>query len=121
MKVTVKLNPGESLDRLTILLLKQELACVDTQKDINLLTEQLGSLVDSDLGQRLYSINAALWLLEDKIRGEDKSNFMLWASSIFSLNEIRSDLKRLIDESVGVKSMEGKIYESKGRSKSICS
>jgi len=108
MKIDITM--GEAVDRLSILKLKEAFTDVDVKSQIDELSGLVGDAMIKPCSKKLSAINFALWQLEDMVRTEC-NNWNIIASSIFALNEIRSQLKQEIDVDFHGGSIEGKKYD----------
>lgn len=128
--ILVPVSPGELLDKLTILRLKQE-RIADPGKRANVIREReaLEAVVRAGLpdrpevetlGEELYGINAALWDIEDAIRaceaaGDFGPRFVSLARSVYHTNDRRAAVKREINLALGSALVEEKSYSDYGR------
>jgi hypothetical protein len=123
--VAVDLAPGELIDKITILEIKQarladpiqvanvrvELQSLESALERNIeTTPELTSLM-----RELRAINETLWSTESEIRQLDRSEshgeeFVGCARRIFSHNERRAATKRRINELLGSRFVEEKCY-----------
>ncbi len=127
--ILVPTAPGELIDKLTILRLKEE-RMTDPAKVANVLTEMaaLTKTADSQippsveltaLWEDLYVINGDLWVIEDDIRdcenaknfGED---FIRLARAVYIANDRRADVKKKINRLLGSTLIEEKSYADHG-------
>ena len=123
--IRVDISPGELIDKITILELKLErigdpakLANVRHEYDV-LMQVYAQEIVESvalrELTERLKSINAALWEIEDHIREHERAKnfdaaFVALARSVYRTNDERSAVKRAINELLASKIIEEKSY-----------
>ena len=125
MNLTVRISPGELLDKLTILEIKAE-RVQDTGKRKNVLHE-LESLrrvwsaarntqpeVHELIGD-LRKVNEELWEIEDGIRlkearGEFDQEFIEFARSVYRTNGRRTAIKRALNIALGSDLIEEKSY-----------
>jgi post-segregation antitoxin (ccd killing protein) len=123
--VTVSIAPGELIDKITILEIKQE-RITDAAKLANIKTELDLFCVARDraikkspeldaLTAELKKTNAVLWEVEDALRlcegAQDfGQRFIDLARSVYRHNDHRSALKRQINELLGSKLIEEKSY-----------
>lgn len=124
MKILIQISPGELVDRTTILRLKsariadpqkRELVRAELVRHEDLIETlppegALGPLVD-----RLFSINARLWEIEDNIRACDRAQdfgprFIQLARDVYRTNAERFVTKREIDQLLGSSISEVKSY-----------
>jgi len=124
-EISVPVSPGELIDKLTILEIKSE-RMSDAKKVANVKLE-LQLLSDtwakSDYAKinintewsELKRINAKLWDIEDQIRDEERhqrfgEEFIRLARAVYFINDDRAAVKRLINDNLGSKNVEGKSY-----------
>jgi len=122
--INVPISPGELLDKITILEIKNE-NIEDKEKLANVETElKLLSQIwentnpDSDLEalkQELKDNNKALWDIEDKIRIKESNKefdhvFVELARSVYIQNDKRADTKKKINLKLGSMIVEEKSY-----------
>jgi hypothetical protein len=124
VKILIQISPGELVDRTTILRLKsariadpqkRELVRAELVRHEDLIETlppegALGPLVD-----RLFSINARLWEIEDNIRACDRAQdfgprFIQLARDVYRTNAERFVTKREIDQLLGSSISEVKSY-----------
>lgn len=125
MKLTIEIAPGELLDKISILKIKQEriqdkekLKHIQTELDLlNRTAERLIKLTSplNDLCSQLRAANEELWQIEDDIRRyESKKDFgdkfIQLARNVYKTNDTRSMLKRRINELLGSRIIEEKSY-----------
>jgi hypothetical protein len=127
--ILVPTAPGELIDKLTILRLKEE-RMTDPAKVANVRTEMaaLTKTADSQippsveltaLWEDLYVTNGDLWVIEDDIRdcenaknfGED---FIRLARAVYITNDRRADVKKKINLLLGSTLIEEKSYADHG-------
>lgn len=123
--ITVEIAPGELLDKLTILEIKQE-RISDAAKLANVRTE-LATLVAArdrairpaaaldSLTAELKRVNEALWEIEDEIRVCERQadfgpRFVELARSVYHQNDLRAAVKRRINDLLGSRLIEEKSY-----------
>lgn len=133
--VPTRTSPGELLDRLSILTVKQEkLSGTEAGKIAHELHCDLHQFASDFLSQpgvsthfeRLIELNTELWEIEDKLRAMDSEVFPLmmkkWdvtqryctlASSVYQVNDARCLVKKKIDTMLGGTS-EPKYYTAHG-------
>jgi hypothetical protein len=124
-RIVVEIGAGELLDRLTIVEIKLQHARSDAQR-VRLRT-QLNELQTRATGAGLFAAdfepalaelratNQALWRIEDDIRdceaGSDfGQRFIELARAVYTKNDLRSRIKRQVDERYGAAVPEEKIY-----------
>jgi hypothetical protein len=123
--LVVEIAPGELLDKITILEIKQARFRDDTkrqhvQKELATLTAvQQRALAESaalsSWGAELKAVNEHLWDVEDALRqcerdGDFGPHFITLARSVYQLNDRRAAIKRQINEWCGSSWMEQKEY-----------
>jgi hypothetical protein len=123
--VLIEVSPGEAIDRLTILEIKTERIKEQTKlRDVRDQYLALLHIVCNDLlmpqealdaWARLKHVNEHLWRVEEALREHENSGhfgqeFVDLARSVYIHNDLRSDLKRIINEAVGSKLGEVKSY-----------
>ena len=117
--MNIEISNGELLDKITILKIKLiKIKDVDKQKHLmkehDLLVAKMMVLTDSfdnkdDEGEylklfdQLFSVNEKLWRIEDQIREKESKNifdkdFIELARSIYFVNDVRSKIKKSINE-----------------------
>lgn len=119
----IEVSNGEIVDKLTIIEIKLE-NITSEQKLVNLRTEYnvLNKAVESIISKEhpfyveLLNINKKLWVIEDRIRELEKnkdfgSEFIEVARSVYFTNDLRSDIKRKINELTNSALIEEKSYE----------
>lgn len=106
MLVEIPVSVGELIDRITILEIKMERANPDERAKINAeLADLYLKECATDLRTPLKQVNELLWGLEDLIRnGEDVG------VAIHHANDVRANLKMLINKRYGHPLFERKIY-----------
>lgn len=124
--IRISVPPGELIDRITILLIKQ--ARISDSAKLLHIREDLAGLVSSlasiqaepcqriaPLIDDLLTINACLWEVEERVRnfetmGVFDSRFVLMARCVYLLNDARATLKRSISLAYGSRIIEAKSY-----------
>lgn len=125
LSISIRLSPGEVLDRLTILEIKSE-RMTDAAKLANVRHEldELAAMVVRKIPQRpeikalhdeLKDINGKLWDIEDDIRdceraGDFGEKFVELARAVYRTNDSRAAVKRKINEALGSDIIEEKSY-----------
>jgi hypothetical protein len=123
--IRVEVSAGELLDKITILRIKSA-RITDAGKLLNIREElssleltRAESLGDSpelaELVRQLQTVNETLWQIEDDIRvcernGDFGATFVALARSVYHHNDLRSLLKRRINELLGSRIVEEKDY-----------
>ena len=123
--VTVKISPGELIDKITILEIKMDKITDETKlKNIKLEWETLNksrstylsqSAMLNELSAQLKAVNTKLWIIEDDIRNfesQKKFNeeFIDLARAVYINNDERSRVKRRINEFLNSELIEEKSY-----------
>lgn len=127
--ILVPTAPGELIDKLTILRLKEEriadpakVANVRVEKDALMQTATAhvpqSAALDA-LWEALYQINADLWVIEDDIRECEKASdfgdeFIRLARAVYITNDRRADVKKQINVLLGSVLIEEKSYADHG-------
>jgi hypothetical protein len=123
--IEVPVSWGELVDKITILQIKSdrmndEQKLANVRKELTLLSEKLGVNATVPEVERLtgelYSVNAALWDIEDDIRdcenaGDFGGKFISLARSVYITNDKRADLKREVNLALGSGLVEEKSYQ----------
>lgn len=126
LSILVEVAPGELIDKITILEIKQE-RIKDEVKRQNV-TVELETLIAArdahvpsspeltQLTKALKRVNEALWDIEDDIRVYEKQRdfgkaFIHLARSVYRQNDMRAELKREINVLLGSRIIEEKSYE----------
>ena len=123
--ITIEVAPGELIDKITILEIKaQHIADMAKLKNIK---AELATLIASrdkaiptseqlnDLTQKLKEANQRLWHIEDGIRDCERqqqfgAEFIDLARSVYKTNDLRSAIKRQINDLLGSRLVEEKSY-----------
>ena len=127
--VSVELSPGELIDKITILSIKNR-RITDPEKrrwvqgELEMLTAIRDQAIPSSnelaaLTNDLEMINEQLWAVEDEIRlceqhGDFGTRFIELARSVYGRNDERAELKARIDELLGAAIREQKFYHRDG-------
>lgn len=120
-EVTIKIPPGELVDRVSILLLK----LLNADKHVPHVQRELRELIDTgveafgdvdsgllNMVVGLFAVNALLWEAEDKVRdAQDDSEFLEAARAVPTLNDMRSAAKGRINGLLGSSLDEYKVYK----------
>jgi len=127
--ILVPTAPGELIDKLTILRLKEErianpakVANVRVEKSALMKTADAHILPSAELDalwEELYQINAELWVIEDDIRHCERSKdfgetFIRLARAVYITNDRRADVKKKINLLLGSALIEEKSYPDHG-------
>lgn len=129
--ILVPTAPGELIDKLTILRLKEE-RITDPAKVANVRIEKEALMKTADahvppsaeldaLWEELYRINADLWVIEDDIRDCERDKdfgdeFIRLARAVYITNDKRADVKKKINVLLGSALIEEKSYADHGMS-----
>ncbi len=120
----IEISTGELVDKITILKIKKRMI-TDDEKLINVNTEYnalLPMLAECGVGEsdqlfiKLQAVNQQLWDIEDKLRKKEKlkefdADFIELARSVYHINDVRSEIKREVNELTGSMIIEEKHYE----------
>lgn len=127
--ILVPTSPGELIDKLTILRLKEErikdlikIGNVRVEKGVlmQVVNAQLTPSAELDLlWEDLYQINAELWVIEDDIRDCEKAKnfgetFIHLARAVYITNDRRAEVKKKINLLLGSALIEEKSYSDHG-------
>ena len=124
--ILVPISPGELLDKITILRIKQ-VRILDAAKLANVklelaLLEQTwrdwgGTAQDVSLDERaLQNVNERLWDIEDRIRDKEAKqsfdrDFIELARAVYLANDERATIKKRINLQLGSRLIEEKSYK----------
>lgn len=123
--INIKVSPGELIDKITILKLKNKFIKNDNQlKNINIELDILSPILNRNnlntdefkqLSDELYNINNKLWEIEDNIRDKERlsdfgEEFVKLARDVYFTNDKRSEIKKKINILAGSKIIEEKSY-----------
>lgn len=123
MIIEIPISVGELIDKLTILIIKQEqITDLEKLKNIKQEYELLSSILDThniDIEQeqtQLYNINQKLWDIEDQLRQKEKlkqfdQQFVELARLVYYTNDQRAEIKKQINIKLGSTLIEEKSYE----------
>lgn len=126
MKINAEISPGELFDKIAILEIKK--VRIGDKEKLRHVEVELGLLEGvraenipsspklSTLYNEIKSVNERLWDIEDDIRRCERNNdfgedFIGLARSVYLNNDLRSSIKRSINELLGSRIMEEKSYE----------
>ncbi|HUS39494.1 MAG: DUF6165 family protein [Pirellulales bacterium] len=124
--IRVDIAPGELIDKITILQIKQERIRDEAKRqnvsvELAVLSEAAEHHVESshrldELQQRLLAVNTELWDIEDEIRicerdGDFGPRFIELARAVYQTNDRRAALKRDVNQLLGSAIIEEKDYE----------
>lgn len=124
--VAVPVAPGELLDKITILRIKQA-RLGDPRKRANVRVE-LALLEEAERRQvagsdaldalvaELHSVNESIWDVEEAIRGCERARsfgaeFVALARTVYQANDLRAELKRRINDLLGSDVREEKSHD----------
>ena len=125
MKYLVELSPGELIDKITILEIKlskigNDSKLANIRREYELLMQVYrGNVVETErlkeLTGKLRDVNSVLWNIEDDIRDQERkkafgADFVALARSVYRTNDIRSGIKREINELLKSSIVEEKSY-----------
>jgi tetratricopeptide (TPR) repeat protein len=123
--VTVKIAPGELIDKITILEIKRgKIRDAAKRRHVRAELAALRAVCDRDIGRpkeitlltsQLKAINERLWQTEDELRLCEQAQdfgprFVELARSVYQQNDRRSLLKRRINDLLGSSLVEEKVY-----------
>ena len=123
--VTVKISPGELIDKITILEIKMDKITDENKlKNVKLEWETLNksrstylsqSAMLNELSAQLKAVNTKLWIIEDDIRNFERlkkfnEEFIDLARAVYINNDERSRVKRRINEFLKSELIEEKSY-----------
>ena len=123
--INIEVSPGELIDKITILELKNKfIKNVNQLKNINIELEILMPILSQNnlntseikrLSDELYKINNKLWEIEDNLRDKERlldfgKEFIQLARAVYFTNDKRSKIKRKINILAGSKIIEEKSY-----------
>jgi predicted nuclease with TOPRIM domain len=119
----IEVSNGEIVDKLTIIELKlkhikDEPKLVNLKKEYEVLNAAVEKIIDKkhELYQELLGINQQLWDIEDTIRDLERDKnfgekFIETARAVYFTNDMRSEVKRKINELTGSQLIEEKSYQ----------
>ena len=118
MKITIPTSIGELLDKITILQIKsQHTDNSYVMKELEILTEiaKQHEVYDVVYLNQLLDVNRLLWKIEDDLRVLEKNQdfgevFVELARSVYKTNDVRSSIKKQINEKFNSSFNEVKIY-----------
>ena len=119
LKITIPISVGELIDKISILQIKSQ------NTDSPYVSEELKSLTiianenevfDEDYFIQLLDVNQLLWKVEDDLRALEKEQdfseeFVKLARNVYKFNDIRSSIKKEINEKYNSIFSEVKIYK----------
>ncbi|HEX9809270.1 MAG TPA: DUF6165 family protein [Alphaproteobacteria bacterium] len=125
LAITIRISPGEMIDRLTILEIKAE-HIDDETKLVNIRREleELAAVAEKAIPENdvveklraeLKDVNDKLWDIEDDIRDCERKGdfgpvFVSLARAVYRTNDERAALKRRINDALGADIAEEKSY-----------
>ncbi|MGD8310314.1 MAG: DUF6165 family protein [Chromatiales bacterium] len=124
--ILVEIAPGELIDKITILEIKDERIADDAKRanvrvELATLAEARTAAIPADgeidrLTAELKSVNEALWEIEDGIRDCDRAGdfgprFVELARAVYRTNDRRAELKKAINLHLGSRLVEEKSYQ----------
>ena len=124
MIVNTSISLGELIDKISILIIKEQkikdenknkIICKELKLLRKILDEATNSQTISDYLNQLIDVNSALWRIEDEIRVCEKNKkfdqkFIELARSVYINNDRRADIKLEINKKFGSKIVEVKSY-----------
>lgn len=125
MHLLIPVSPGELIDKLTILDIKSErisdaAKLANVQRERGLLEQAwldsgLETAAVRELRAELKAVNEKLWVIEDAIRDEERAarfgeRFIELARAVYVTNDVRAELKKAINHSLGSAIVEEKSY-----------
>lgn len=123
--VRVEISPGELIDKITILEIKEQRIRDKTKlANVRRELEALNAARDATIGESaelnrlatdLKAINVKLWDIEDEIRDRERDldfnkRFITCARAVYKTNDRRAELKYQINEFLGASITEEKSY-----------
>ena len=126
MRIMAPISAGELVDKITILTIKSQ-RLSDKARDnalrelgeLKVLAMTLGISLSDNSYQQLLAVNSMLWEIEDEIRSHESQglfgeSFVQLARSVYTNNDKRAAIKRVINLSQGSEIIEEKLYTSYG-------
>jgi hypothetical protein len=119
----IEVSNGEIADKLTIIeikleRIKDEAKVSNLKKEYEVVNLAMLSILKKGhpLYRQLYDINVKLWEIEDHIRDLERAkdfgeDFIKTAREVYFTNDLRSEIKRKINEITGSTLFEEKSYE----------
>jgi hypothetical protein len=126
MSVSVEISYGELIDKITILEIKERHVVEpagrgNVLRELMLLADRRRACLPEDprldeLQAELREVNQRLWDIEDRLREKERDKvfdpeFIELARSVYRTNDLRSRIKRQINEMFASKVVEEKLYE----------
>lgn len=126
--VSIAAAPGELLDKITILKIKQQKLTGDALRNVEIELSALTkvrqrAIIERDplptLEAELQEVNQQLWDIEDQIRDCEREQdfgprFIELARSVYHKNDRRAEIKRAINQLLGSQIVEEKSYAAYG-------
>ena len=119
----IEVSNGEIVDKLTILLIKEEriddeTKLVNIRNEIESISEIADVIIsrEDQMFQDLLSVNKSLWDIENDIREKESAKefdeqFIKLARAVYVTNDLRAEIKYQINQSTGSAFVEEKSYE----------
>ncbi len=124
MKIQCEISLGELVDKITILMIKENKISDKEKKDhvqqeLGILKTQLESFQLEEIDKyvlELRAVNEKLWVIEDDIREKEEvcefdAAFIELSRSVYKTNDERFQIKKQINLSYGSKIVEVKSYK----------
>src|SRR5581483_3829116 len=121
--IMVPISPGELLDKITILRIKQErmrdpAKLANVRLELELLEQtwrRAGGTAEEADERALRRVNETLWEIEDRIRAKESTQnfdaeFIELARAVYLTNDERAAIKRRINLALGSRILEEKSY-----------
>jgi len=121
--IMVPISPGELLDKITILRIKQErmrdpAKLANVRLELELLEQtwrRAGGTAEEADERALRRVNETLWDIEDRIRAKESTQnfdaeFIELARAVYLTNDERAAIKRRINLALGSRILEEKSY-----------
>ncbi len=119
----VEISNGELIDKITILSIKlskvkNEEKLKNIRKEFEILTQDMHKLGINEQTTEyieLVKVNSALWEIEDQIRIKEMNklfddSFIELARSVYFQNDLRAEIKRIINDKTNSELVEEKEY-----------
>ena len=119
MNITIPISVGELLDKISILSIKSQHtdnSYISKEKEHLITIAKENKVYDQDFLNQLLEINSKLWTIEDKLRVIEKSqdfnnHFIELARSVYITNDLRSSIKKEINEKYNSTYREIKVHK----------
>ena len=123
--ILIPIAPGELIDKITILEIKQErintqTKLINVKKELDALTQACNESITTSeklkkLTIELKAVNESLWDIEDEIRCCERlkdfgDKFIKLARAVYVTNDKRMEIKRAINDLLGSPIIEEKSY-----------